>query len=88
MAGQFLAMLLMVGRGKLLPLGIIVFGVLAIPPMIVARLAAHVQSRLRAMNKASHQAAEAYRAPYFPAGLSRVPFSNSCASFSPRTAAR
>ena len=46
LAGQFLAMLLMVGPGNLLPLGIIVFGVLAIPPMIVARLAAYVQSRL------------------------------------------
>jgi len=46
LAGQFFAMLLMVGPGNLLPLGIIVFGVLAIPPMIVARLAAYVQSRL------------------------------------------
>lgn len=46
LAGQFFAMLLMVGPGNLLPLGVIVFGVLAIPPMIVARLAAYVQSRL------------------------------------------
>ena len=38
-------MLLMVGPGNLLPLGIIVFGVLAIPPMIVARLGAYLGSR-------------------------------------------
>ena len=46
LGGQFFAMLLMAGPGNLLPLGIIVFGVLAIPPMIVARLAGYVQSRL------------------------------------------
>ena len=46
LAGQFFAMLLMVGPGSLLPLGIIVFGVLAIPPMIVARLGAYLRSRL------------------------------------------
>ena len=46
MAGQFFAMLLMVGWGNLLPLGIIVFGVLAIPPMMVARLGAYLRSRL------------------------------------------
>ncbi len=46
LAGQFFAMLLMVGPGSLLPLGIIVFGVLAIPPMIVARLAAFVRIRV------------------------------------------
>ena len=46
MAGQFLAMLLMVGVGNLLPLGLIVFAVLAIPPMLVARLGAYLRSRL------------------------------------------
>lgn len=46
LAGQFLAMLLMVGPGNLLPLGIIVFGVLAIPPIIVARLGAYLRSRV------------------------------------------
>ncbi len=44
LAGQFLAMLLMVGPGSLLPLGIILFGVLAIPSIIAARLAAYLRS--------------------------------------------
>jgi peptidoglycan/LPS O-acetylase OafA/YrhL len=46
LAGQFLAMLLMVGPGNLLPLGIIVFGVLAIPPILVARFAAYLRNRV------------------------------------------
>jgi len=39
-------MLLMVGPGNLLPLGIIVFGVLAIRPMPIARLGAYLGGRL------------------------------------------
>ena len=46
LAGQFLMMLLMVGPGNLLPLGIIVFGVLAIPPILVARLSAYLRNRV------------------------------------------
>jgi peptidoglycan/LPS O-acetylase OafA/YrhL len=46
LAGQFLAMLLMVGPGNLLPLGIIVFAVLAIPPILVARLGAYLRNRV------------------------------------------
>ena len=46
LAGQFLAMLLMVGPGNLLPLGLIVFGVLAIPPILVARLGAYLRNRV------------------------------------------
>jgi hypothetical protein len=45
LAGQFVSMLLMVGPGSLLPLGMIVFGVLSIPPIIAARLAAFAASR-------------------------------------------
>lgn len=45
LAGQFVSMLLMVGPGSLLPLGVIVFGVLSIPLIIAARLAAFVASR-------------------------------------------
>ena len=46
LAGQFLAMLLMVGPGNLLPLGIIVFGVLAVPPILLARFAAYLRNRV------------------------------------------
>jgi len=46
LAGQFLAMLLMVGPGNLLPLGLIVFGVLAIPPILLARLGAYLRNRV------------------------------------------
>ncbi len=80
-------MLLMVGPGNLLPLGIIVFGVLAMPPMTIARLGAYLRGRL-AHDDQSHRATEASTPDYFLVGLSRVPFSNSCASFNPRTAAR
>jgi hypothetical protein len=38
-------MLLMVGPGSLLPLGLIVFGVLSIPPVIAAWLGALVARR-------------------------------------------
>ena len=46
LAGQFLAMLFMVGPGNLLPLGLIVFGVLAIPPILLARLGAYLRNRV------------------------------------------
>ncbi len=46
LAGQFLAMLVMVGPGNLLPLGMIVFAVLAIPPILVARLGAYLRNRV------------------------------------------
>ena len=46
LAGQFLAMLLMVGPGNLLPLGLFVFGVLAIPPILLARLGAYLRNRV------------------------------------------
>ena len=46
LAGQFLAMLLMVGSGNLLPLVIIVFGVLAIPPILLARMGAYLRNRV------------------------------------------
>lgn len=40
LAGQFVWMLLSQGPGNLLPLGVIVFGILAIPSIITARLGA------------------------------------------------
>ena len=45
LAGQFVCMLLMVGPGSLLPLGLIVFGVLSIPPAIAAWLGAVIARR-------------------------------------------
>ena len=44
-AGQFLAMLLTQGVGNLLPLGVLVFAVLAIPAVIAARVGAAVARR-------------------------------------------
>lgn len=40
LAGQFVWMLVTPGPGNLLPLGIVVFGILAIPSMLTARLGA------------------------------------------------
>ena len=42
MVGQFVWMLLSLGPGNLLPLGVIVFGVLSIPPIIAARVGAFI----------------------------------------------
>lgn len=46
LAGQFVWMLLTEGPGNLLPLGVIVFGILAIPSMLTARLGALVGRKL------------------------------------------
>ena len=40
MVGQFVWMLISPGPGNLLPLGVIVFGVLSIPPILAARIGA------------------------------------------------
>jgi hypothetical protein len=42
LVGQFVWMLLSLGPGNLLPLGVIVFGVLSIPPIIAARVGAFI----------------------------------------------
>src|SRR5262245_27155740 len=42
LAGQFVWMLVTQGPGNLLPLGIVVFGILAIPSMLAAKLGAFV----------------------------------------------
>lgn len=42
LAGQFVSMLFIAGPGNLLPLGMIVLAVLAIPPMIAARVGAYL----------------------------------------------
>ena len=49
LAGQFVWMLVTQGPGNLLPLGIVVFGVLAIPSMLTARLGAVVGKMLRSI---------------------------------------
>ena len=46
LAGQFCWMLVTQGPGNLLPLGVIVFGILAIPSMLTARLGAFVGKKL------------------------------------------
>ena len=46
-------MLLMVGPGNLLPLGFIVFGVLAIPPILLARLGAYLETGSRTPNRSN-----------------------------------
>lgn len=43
--GQFLWMLGTQGPGNLLPLGIIVFGVLSVPPIITAKIGAFIRGR-------------------------------------------
>jgi hypothetical protein len=45
LVGQFVWMLLSEGPGNLLPLGVIVFGVLAVPPIITARIGAYLSTR-------------------------------------------
>jgi len=44
-AGQFLALLLTQGVGNLLPLGVLVFAVLAIPAVVAARIGAAIARR-------------------------------------------
>jgi hypothetical protein len=46
MVGQFVWMLVSPGPGNLLPLGVIVFAVLSVPPIIAARIAAFIASKL------------------------------------------
>jgi hypothetical protein len=43
--GQFVWMLLSLGPGNLLPLGLIVFGALSIPPIITARIGAFIATK-------------------------------------------
>jgi hypothetical protein len=43
--GQFVWMLLTQGPGNLLPLGMVVFGVLTIPPIIAARIGTSIAAR-------------------------------------------
>jgi hypothetical protein len=45
MVGQFVWMLLSQGPGNLLPLGVIVFAVLSVPPIITARIGAFIATR-------------------------------------------
>jgi hypothetical protein len=45
MVGQFFWMLISPGPGSLLPLGVIVFGVLSIPPIVAARIGAFIATR-------------------------------------------
>lgn len=45
MVGQFVWMLISPGPGSLLPLGVIVFGVLSIPPIIAARIGAFIATK-------------------------------------------
>jgi hypothetical protein len=45
LVGQLVWMLLSQGPGNLLPLGVIVFGVLSVPPIIAARIAAFIATK-------------------------------------------
>jgi len=45
MVGQFVWMLISPGPGNLLPLGVIVFGVLSVPPIIAARIGAFIATK-------------------------------------------
>lgn len=44
--GQFVWMLFSQGPGNLLPLGIVVFGVLSVPPIIAARIGASIATKM------------------------------------------
>jgi hypothetical protein len=46
LAGQFFWMLVTQGPGNLLPLGVLVFGILAIPSMLTARLGAFIGKKV------------------------------------------
>jgi hypothetical protein len=46
LASQFFWMLVTQGPGNLLPLGIVVFGILAIPPMLTAQLGAFIRKKI------------------------------------------
>ena len=52
LVGQFLWMLLTQGPGNLLPLGVLVFGVFCVPPVITARVGAFVASKWAKRNEA------------------------------------
>jgi hypothetical protein len=45
MIGQFVWMLVSQGPGNLLPLGVIVFGVLSVPAIIAAQIAAFIATK-------------------------------------------
>ena len=45
MVGQLVWMLISPGPGNLLPLGVIVFGVLSVPPIIAARIGAFIATK-------------------------------------------
>ena len=45
LVGQFVWMLLSPGPGNLLPLGVIVFAVLSVPPIIAARIGAFIATK-------------------------------------------
>jgi hypothetical protein len=45
LVGQLVWMLLSQGPGNLLPLGVIVFGVLSVPPIIAARIGAFIATK-------------------------------------------
>jgi hypothetical protein len=45
LVGQFVWLLISEGPGNLLPLGVIVFAVLSIPPVIAARIGAYLSTR-------------------------------------------
>jgi hypothetical protein len=47
MVGQFVWMILSQGPGNLLPLGVVVFGVLSVPPIIGARVGAFIAAKGR-----------------------------------------
>jgi hypothetical protein len=49
--GQFAWMLLSHGLGNLLPLGVIVFGVLSVPPIIAARIGALIARKQTGRNE-------------------------------------
>ncbi len=45
LVGQFVWMLVSAGPGNLLPLGVIVFGVLSVPPIVAARIGAFIATK-------------------------------------------
>jgi hypothetical protein len=47
LVGQFVWMLISPGPGNLLPLGVIVFGVLSVPPIVAARIGAFIATKIR-----------------------------------------
>lgn len=51
LAGQFVWMLLSQGPGNLLPLGVVVFGVLSVPAIVAARIAASFATKRASRDK-------------------------------------